>query len=515
MSLVSTLTSTAANATLARMALRSLAFLLLSTCVFMASVAWGQGSNTATTPTTPTIAADAAAGRMLYRDTPLLRGSLQACVQCHANPVNQVRGFTLSDQQDHIRCAIQGGCGGNVLAVYPFGGMGQFQGRLDTTEIRQLATYIRNPVVSSAYPRLSSIASGTFTASIGGQSTRALVLENLGELPLTLGQTRRQGDGTLEIVQNACTPGRALAPGQRCELTVRFAPVCEVPQSAALRIAHDGPMGTSTLQINAIASGAAPAAAVLSANALQFKQMAAQAITFTNACGGELQLRQASVSGAFRLASGPDACEGRALKAGQSCQIWLEPMASLASAVGIGELVLWHSASTIEHRVALSRVFEAQLLADAQQTRVDGSTTVGERRAWLVARLSNPTAVTQTFAGLSASSAEFSLAAAPAGADPLANACAAGQRIASGQACDLWLAFAPTAPGERTATVSALAPTGGALTTLSVAGAAVAALNPSPASANPPAQTGGGAVDWPLALLLMLWAVALWRLHRR
>jgi hypothetical protein len=465
-------------------------------------------------------AADAAAGRMLYRDTPLLRGSVNACVQCHANPAAQRRGATLEDQQDHIRCAIQGGGGGALQAVYPLGAMARFQTKLDGADLRRLATDIRQPDVVAPYPRLQPGRASAGALPLGSIGSTTLELDNLGERPFTVASLALDGRdaGDFSFGAAGCSPGAVIAPGASCPIEVRVAPRCASVREARLVVHHDGPLSPSRVVVQGEGQGPAvpelgvePAHLALASHGLG---STTAILKVTNRCAGRLVLGSLTLDGPFALATTSGTCAaGDALGPGESRGLAVT-RAPGTTGEAVGAVVVAHSASTAPARVAIeaAALRGPALEADPALVSLDGTTEVGATRAVTAAAIRNRGATSAVLVALRSSAAdEIDVETTGPGV------CAPGAKLAPGASCTLGLTFRPAADGERRGRVEvdyAELPGPGAASapaperlSVEVVGRAVIPAGPSGASAS-----GGGAVG--LGLLAAL-VVAGLRLRRR
>ncbi|WP_397534434.1 choice-of-anchor D domain-containing protein [Roseateles sp.] len=445
---------------------------------------------------------DAAAGRMLYRDTPLLRGSLQACVQCHSNPLNQRRGITLDDQQDHIRCAIQGGCGGAVLAVYPYGAMAQFQGLVNGSDIQHLARYIREPQVQAAWPRLRTARLEVGSRPLGQTEQFAVQLENHGELPFALRKLSLQGLGAADYAATAGDCPASLAAGAQCSLQITHRPQCAVERSARLEISHDGPPVGLNLRLQGRGAGlerpelqTEPSGPIDLGAALD----SPSPLQLRNGCGASLSVSQWRVDGPFVVQGDVKRCQ--ALGAAQSCELQVSrrldggaPEALLPSQ---GALWIVPADGGPEQRVALQAAalppaaLRWSSLQSVPETRLGGS------QALDVARLENTGAQSAWLSQLRSNGAAFTLES------PSADHCQEGRPLAAGASCLLRLRFVPTLTGEQGTQVQLLAAPGAVSLPLAVAARAL------PTVADPVLVEGGrgGGASSPgfwLGLLLLI-----------
>ncbi|MBL8330646.1 MAG: choice-of-anchor D domain-containing protein [Rubrivivax sp.] len=284
----------------------------------------------------PELQPAAAAGRLLFHDAPLWRGSPQACVQCHLQPTAQRRGITLDDQTDHIRCAIQGGCGGAQMAVYPLGAMAQFQTLLSGEDMRSLATYIRFPEVAASWPRLEPARPTVAATTLGTRSATTWQLRNLGELPLPVSAVRITGTAASEyrVDSVSCAAAGTVDPRGSCALSISFAPRCASPRRATLEIEPGGPLGPLRVPLSAAGLGQAVPELAASAERLQLGTAAGLAETVSlqlgNACAGSLRITEAVLEGPFTWAEDPAACTSAPLEPEQSCTLKLRRTAAAA-----------------------------------------------------------------------------------------------------------------------------------------------------------------------------------------
>jgi cytochrome c553 len=486
--------------------------LLVGLLVLAASTA--AGSQTAA----PNVAADAAAGRMLYRDTPLLRGSINACIQCHANPAAQRRGVTLADQQDHIRCAIQGGCGGAQLAVYPLGAMAQFQTLLDADDIRRLASFIREPAVAAAWPRLQPRNGQAASTPVGGRAAIALAVENRGEAALTISRISIEGRDAAEFALPlaGCGAPALLAPGASCPLEVAFAPACAAPRQAVVLVHHDGPLSPSRASVQGEGVGTAVPLLGILPERLDFAASGtgslAASLTVSNRCAGQLVLGEIGVEGPFERVAEPGGCAaGRVLGPAESCQLTLRRLAGAAGLAGGAVVVTDVSSGSITRVPVVAAALSGPVLeAERLPAAPDSLTTLGESRQLVAASLVNRGAAPASVLALSSDSPEFVVAPVAPGA------CAAGATLAPGAACALTVRFEPAQAGERRATLSveyADVEVAAVPMRLSLDVAAQGAA-PTPQQAAPAADVSGGGSMGLIGMVLMsLFALALRRLR--
>ncbi|MBB4662378.1 choice-of-anchor D domain-containing protein [Conexibacter arvalis] len=95
----------------------------------------------------------------------------------------------------------------------------------------------------------ASVALGN--VRVGFFAEAEVALENGGDAPLRLGSIAVDG-GAATVVADACS-GSALAVGQRCAATVRFAPTAVGVLDARLRVPNDGEGGERTIELTGTA----------------------------------------------------------------------------------------------------------------------------------------------------------------------------------------------------------------------------------------------------------------------
>ncbi len=445
-------------------------------------------------------AQDAAEGRMLYQDTPLFRGSFNACVQCHRDPAAQRRGLTLIEQQDHIRCAIQGGCGGNVLAVYPLGSMAQFQGLIDGDDIRRLASYIREPNVLAAYPRMSTRTLEWSTVEFGQRRSAQVMLENRGERPLNLGAARVSGAATFAVAGGSCAAGTVLAPGASCSVVVDYAPACEVLHLGTVQIPHDGPLSPSVARLQGTAFGQPQPqlgtellAAVTSDAGQRFT------VRLNNRCAGTVRVTAIDFAGPFEMLRGAPSCVGQNLGLAQSCEVQVARTGTITGPASAGEIRIAHDGSNPSpQRVPLPPLAEVaaplnDLRLTVTPTAQTGQTSVGQTRQWVAATIANTGAGVVNLQQVRLDDSPLRLVST----DELS--CRAGTRLPAGGRCDVVVSFAPTQAGLFNANLTVQPDGNRAALTATLSAQAVA-------DAAPGASGGGGggaAHDVPLLLLLL------------
>jgi mono/diheme cytochrome c family protein len=206
----------------------------------------------------PASAQDALRGKLRYLDAARLTGSGVSCVGCHGPYPPGLHGIAgAADRPEAIE-----------RAVYSIAAMAPFRGRLTQTDYADLAAYLGDPQVPSPAPVLRR-HDGTQIAgalqlgavAIGARATQSVVFENAGQLDLEL-LTAPAVDGEsaaeLTVRDSSCVPG-PLGPGQRCQLTLDFAPQ-GAPGRRVARVfmEHDWVHGLSAIALIGVAGDTPP-----------------------------------------------------------------------------------------------------------------------------------------------------------------------------------------------------------------------------------------------------------------
>jgi MYXO-CTERM domain-containing protein len=211
----------------------------------------------------PAAAQDALRGKRLYLDAARLVGSGVSCVDCHGGLPGGLFGIG--------RAAGDPARIGNAVDTIPQ--MAPLRGRLTAMALADLAAYLAEPEVASPQVTLSTslpggapgradrIDFGAVEVGAGGAAA-SLRLANSGLLPLTItGAPALAGDDQSDfaIAATSCEPGRALAPGESCEVELHFLPAIGAGVRAArLTVAHDWVSGAAAVALLGTGEDAPP-----------------------------------------------------------------------------------------------------------------------------------------------------------------------------------------------------------------------------------------------------------------
>ncbi len=192
--------------------------------------------------------------------------------------------------------------------------------------------------------------------------SRDLVLSNTGNAELTLqgfsAGGRAPGDFRLA---GDCAVGAALAPGETCELVVRFAPQLEGGRLATLEVAHDGVGSPLRLAVSGAALPPPVGELRIDRDRIEFGEVQVGArsgilsLTLSNPGPGPVRLREVVLRGPhaedFRIV--PGSCEGIPyLAAGGRCGVGLRFLPA-AGGERRAALVVRHDSPGGETAVAL------------------------------------------------------------------------------------------------------------------------------------------------------------------
>jgi hypothetical protein len=314
-----------------------------------------------------------------------------------------------------------------------------------TGELRA-ATYGRGiwqiPLLTAANPGspqlAASPASLTFAAQAVGSASPAqtVTLANTGSATLSIGTLSTTGS----FAETDACANSQLAPGATCTASVVFTPAAQGTATGVLTIDANVPGGQATVALTG--TGAAPAAISLNPLSLNFGTVtvgstaAAQNIAVSNSGGLTATLQPPTVSGDFQITA--TTCGG-SLAPGVGCTLSIDftPTAAgirdgtfsladsagtqLASLTGVGASVATDTLSPA------SLTFPGQLVGTASSAQTVTLTNSGDSALTLIAA--------QVSAGFT-----------------LVDGC--GTSLSGHAACSLQVAFAPTASGHLTGSLT-------------------------------------------------------------
>jgi len=200
-------------------------------------------------------------------------------------------------------------------------------------------------------------------------ASRSLTVRSAGRAPLEVRRLEVTGDGAsaFEIEREDCTEPLALAPGDTCRVSVRFAPRPEEgegPRRAALLIVHDGGDSPARVALEGLALPAPAPRFGVSPGRLRLGTVAVggrstiETVTVRNQGSDRLVLSDVALAGPdageFRIVSG--SCDGAAfITPGSECTIGVRFTPGQAG-LRRAELVIRHNATGGVGRVALEGV---------------------------------------------------------------------------------------------------------------------------------------------------------------
>jgi mono/diheme cytochrome c family protein len=203
-------------------------------------------------------AQDALRGKRLYLDADRLTGSGVSCVGCHGAYPPGLHGIAgAANRPDTVE-----------RAVYSIAAMAPFRDRLTATDFADVAAYLGDPQVPSPALVLRRDDGTQITGllqfgavAIGTRATQPVVIENAGLLGLTLLTAPVvDGESASELTLRASTCGvGVLGPGQRCQLTIEFAPLgAPGRRRARVYVEHDWVQGLAAIALIGDAGDAPP-----------------------------------------------------------------------------------------------------------------------------------------------------------------------------------------------------------------------------------------------------------------
>jgi 6-phosphogluconolactonase (cycloisomerase 2 family) len=292
-------------------------------------------------------------------------------------------------------------------------------------------------------------------------SAETVVLTNTGSGTLSftsVGVTGANASSFVLTPSSTCTTGSTLPPGSTCTLVVTFAPKAIGPNSAKVSLVDNSLSGPKSLSLSG--TGLGPAVQ-LSSTVVNFGSQAVDStnstqVTLTNAGNVTLSLNSIAITGAnasdFFLAPGTTCpTTGGTLGPGANCTIGIGFTPS-DNGSRSASVVINDDASGSPHTISLSGSGTA-VPAQVSPTDISfGNLVVGNTSGTQTATLIN----NQTVATLNFTS-PIALGGLNPGDFTIANTstCVFGTPVAAnGGTCVVNLAFTPTAPGNRSASVT-------------------------------------------------------------
>lgn len=306
---------------------------------------------------------------------------------------------------------------------------------------------------------VAAIAPGSVTlaaTAIGATSAaQNVTVSNTGTATLTLASITLGNAADFVVAGGTCSAGGSVPAGSSCTVSVAFRPSAGAvgARSGTLTIAHDaaGSPGVVGLSGNATAA-AAPAASFTTS--LVFGSVnvgttsTAQTATLSNSGSAPLLIGTIATGSSEFSVAGGSCANGASLAVGAGCTVNLVFAPAVAGARS-ASLVVTHNASGGQSTSSLTGTGVALSPAiGVSPTTLSFGQTVGTTSAAQTVTVSNTghaPLVVSALAIAGAQAAEFQVAAG--------STCAAGGSVAANGSCIVKLAFAPTAPGARAASL--------------------------------------------------------------
>ncbi|MFZ6647149.1 choice-of-anchor D domain-containing protein [Undibacterium sp. TJN25] len=394
-------------------------------------------------------AADALNGKSIFLNGPPAGGP--ACASCHGpSPANNVNGILAAANNPTV---ISNAFAQNL------GGMGSlFNGKLNASQIADLAAFIGNPNVTAAPAATVSPSTLTFSGTTLGQTSGALeaTLSNSGSAALNIGSLSITGSAAgdfLFVGGGTCANGGAVAAGASCTIHAAFKPTVVGARAASISITHNATGGSSTIALNGTGNAVPQASIAVSANSLSFGSVllntpsTAQGVTVSNSGQTALNLTAISLSGtnASVFTLGGTCSTQAAVAAGASCSILVQANPTSAGNFS-ASLNITSNASNGAAAISLSATGAAPLaVVAASPTAVAfGNQTIGTPATQTVT-LTNTGNIAATFTSIAVSgSSDIAIGTG--------NTC--GASLAPGAKCAVPLVFNPSAAAAVTASLA-------------------------------------------------------------
>ncbi len=345
-------------------------------------------------------------------------------------------------------------------------------------------------------PVASQTASLTFgSRNVGSSGTpQTATLTNTGNAALVLGTVSISSGTEFAIVSGgSCANGASIAAGASCTVSVGFTPSAAGARSANLVITHNATGGQSTTSLSGTGVALTPVIGV-SPTTLTFSQTinttsADQTVTVSNTGTAPLTISALTLGGTqaseYRISAGGTCAAGSSVAVSGSCTVRLA-FAPTATGARNANLAIAHNATGSPSTVTLNGTGTAApqpTISLNATTKTFTSQTVGTTSAAQTVTVTNSGSAPLSFTG-------FTLTGTAAGDFSQGGTCSTTTPLAAGGTCTVTIAFAPTATGARSATltIASNASNGNAAVTLS--GTATAA--PAPAAALAPASLAFG-----------------------
>jgi FG-GAP-like repeat/Abnormal spindle-like microcephaly-assoc'd, ASPM-SPD-2-Hydin/Cep192 domain 4 len=292
------------------------------------------------------------------------------------------------------------------------------------------------------------------STTVGDTSAaRTVTLTNHGQAGVAVSGVALTGaDASSFVTSDDSCSGTTVPSGGSCSVKVRFAPTAAGGRTASLRFTDSAPGSPQSVALSG--TGISPAA--LSPASIAFKDRpdhtdsARHAVTLTNVASADLTVGGVAVRGtdASSFPSSGDTCSGHSLSTGQSCTV-LVRFRPLGAGAKTAALRFSDSAIDSPQTVALSGTgTPGPWLERSVQALKFGHVHVGTTTATKTVTLSNIGSAPLTITDIAQEGTN------PSDFPGLTQTCLGLTRLESGQSCTAGVAFAPTALGTRTATLT-------------------------------------------------------------
>jgi hypothetical protein len=301
-----------------------------------------------------------------------------------------------------------------------------------------------NQVVGTTSPNQSVVVtnSGTDTLNIGAATIGA----------------------PFAIVTDACS-SQAVAPGSSCTIQVDFAPTATGPFTGALSIPDDAPGSPHSVALSG--TGTNPHATAtpgsIAFGDVRVGTTASQTATLTNDGSTTIHVGQTTLSGEAIFSLSANICAGATLAAGAACtvQVNFAPLAN-SGPYQLATLIFNDDAANTPQTVALSGHAVQPGVSLSTSTLAFGNQLVGTTSASQSVVVTNSGSATLNI-GTAAAAAPFTI---------VTDGCSS-TAVAAGATCTIQVAFAPTAPGAASGTLSIPDDAAGAPHTVALSGTGI------------------------------------------
>jgi hypothetical protein len=367
---------------------------------------------------------------------------------------------------------------------------------VSTQDELDLAAYLGNPNVS-ATPNIAVAPTAlTFASTYVGSvsAVASATVSNSGTANLVLSSLGLSGTNAAEFrlePTSTCTGGSTLVPGASCRVNLTFRPTSTGAKAANLALAHNAAAGTTLVPVSGTASPAPTPSITVSPTAITFPSMTAggssavYSVTAANTGTAALIFSAISTLGVnandFKIEPTSTCSVSASVAPGGSCQVDLTFKPTVLGSL-TASLAMVHNAPGGTSSVALNGTATAAptpTIALSASSLSFGPQEVGTQGAL------------QTITVTNVGSAALNMSALTAGGSHVADftrsgTCQAGMTLAAtGGNCTLAFAFAPTAVGARTSSLTIASNNAGGNVTVTLSGNAttnVPAAFASPAS---------------------------------